>query len=162
MQKTLKILALFVLVFCIGIIKVNADYDKDENTIVCDQYDKLNLQIIYYKNIDTFRFIFEYNGTTYDTNYNTTGNKHNIYLAKWGKSVDAEIELDGKIMTQIRDTKMCPTAIRVGVKSKWSLNFPSLRSLIAWLSPFVTGNLDDLKDAGYAFMTFGSGYIYIG
>ena len=64
-------------------------------------------------------------------------------------------------MQQIRDTKMCPTTIRVGVMSKWSVNFPSLRSLLSWLSPFITHNADDLKNHGYAVMTLGSGYVYI-
>ena len=161
MQRTLKLLTLFVVVLFIGIIKVNADFDKDENTIVCDDYDKLGLQIIYYKNIDTFRYKFEYNGKTYDTNYNSTGTKYNFGIAKWGKAIDATIEFDEKIMKKIRETKICPTAIRVGVYSKWSVNFPSAKALISWLTPFITQDADDLINDGYSVMTLGSGYVFI-
>ena len=160
MQKTLKYLVLVVTLFIVLITNVSAR-EQDEDTTVCD-YPDLGLQIIYYKNTNAFRYLLTYGDKTYDTNYGNYTDKHNFLgIVKWGKSVDADLEMDRKLMNTIRDEHLCPTGMYVGFYSKGSLTVPSVASLTTFLDEFRTGNLNKWKEEGGAIFNIGAGRVFI-
>lgn len=163
MRRVLKYFLLTFIFSIFFIVNVKA-IEQDENTIVCN-YDDLGLQIIYYKNINEFRYILNYEGTQYDTNFGPQKKVWNFYLLKWGKSVDTNIEISSEFTDRMKKESACPTGMYVGVYNVFSIEVPSakdgIQAIGAIISSFGASVNDNKINEQDAVVNINAGSVFI-